>query len=267
MLNAILQGVIQGLTEFLPVSSSGHLTLFQYFKGLKNMDANMLMDIGVHFGTLVAVIFYFRSDLLPYFTIGGWKQEKNRKIALLIIMGSIPTAIIGLTLKKHFEVLFAMPKVVCVALFLTGLVLLLSEKLKNKNNSKTISELSYSKAALIGIAQGMAITPGISRSGSTISAGLLSGLSGEEAARFSFLLMIPAVSGATLLEIKKVASAGLPVGFIWSEFLVASLTSAITGLLALSLLVYIIKKQRLNIFAYYLFIVSILSFTAILMGK
>lgn len=267
MISAVLQGIIQGLTEFLPVSSSGHLTLFQHFSGLKNVDSNMLMDIGVHFGTLIAVLFYFRNDLKPYFTISGWKDSKYRRIAQLIIVASIPTALIGLSLKKQFEALFASAYSVCGMLFLTGLILLLSEKLKKTENSLTTEEIPFWKAIIIGIAQGLAITPGISRSGSTISAGLLLGMKGEEAAKFSFLLMIPAVGGATLLELRKVAGAGLPKGFSMPDLAIASIVSCITGFLALKLLVYIIQKQKLNLFAYYLFAISSLCAIAVYMGK
>ncbi|MEW6709026.1 MAG: undecaprenyl-diphosphate phosphatase [Candidatus Riflebacteria bacterium] len=264
MLNIALQGIVQGLTEFLPVSSSGHLTLFQFFSGKSNVAENLLTDIALHFGTLLAVIYYFRNDLKPFFSINGWKQENTRKLASLIIIASIPTAIMGIGFKKQFEAMFSSPKAVCIALFLTGLILLLAEKLKIRTATVEKCEgLSFGKAIFIGFIQGCAITPGISRSGSTISAGLLGGLNGEEAARFSFLLMIPAVGGATLLELKKffASSANLPVS--GTELIIGATISAITGFLALKLLVFIVKKQKLSIFSYYLFFISILSFIAI----
>ncbi len=264
MLNIALQGIVQGLTEFLPVSSSGHLTLFQFFTGKSNLAENLLTDIALHFGTLLAVIYYFRNDLKPFFSINGWKQQSTRKLAGLIIIASIPTAIMGIGLKKQFEALFSSPKAVCIALFITGLMLLLAEKLKIRTATvENCEEMSFGKAIFIGFIQGCAITPGISRSGSTISAGLLGGLNGEEAARFSFLLMIPAVSGATLLELRKFfeSSTNLPIS--GTELMIGAAISAITGFLALKLLVFIVKKQRLSIFSYYLFFISILSFIAI----
>jgi undecaprenyl-diphosphatase len=263
LISTIIQGIIQGLTEFLPVSSSGHLTLYQFFTGLKDHQANLTMDLAVHLGTLLAVFFYFRNDLIPYFTIKGWKDAKLRKIAFLVIAGSIPTAIMGIGLKKHFKVLFTMPKAVCAALFITGLLLLVSEKLKKNQKSIELQELSYLKAFFIGIAQGFAITPGISRSGSTISAGLISKLSGEDSAKFSFLLMIPAVGGATLLEAKDILEIGLSKSLSWTQLGIGCVTAAVTGFLALQFLVYIIKKQKLNLFAYYLFAASIISFILI----
>lgn len=263
MFSYVIQGIIQGLTEFLPVSSSGHLTLFQHFSGNHNLEVNMLTDIALHFGTLLAVVFFFRADLLPYFTVSGWKDAARRRLALLVITASVPTAVIGLTFKKQFESLFSQPIAVCIALFITGLLLMLSEKLKSANVSADISRLSFGRAALIGVAQGIAITPGISRSGSTIASGLLLGLKGEDAAKFSFLLMIPAVGGATLLEIKDAVEAGLPAAIDPTGLVLGAVTATITGFLALKLLVYIIKEQKLSWFAYYLFLVSITSIVLI----
>ncbi|MGM0599137.1 MAG: undecaprenyl-diphosphate phosphatase [Candidatus Rifleibacteriota bacterium] len=265
MLNIMLQGIIQGLTEFLPVSSSGHLTLFQHFTGKTNLEANLQTDIAVHFGTLLAVIFFFRADLKPFFTISGWKDAKIRRLAMLIVSASVPTAIIGLALKDEFESIFTRPSLVCYALLFTGLLLLLSEHIKKKQIQKQIqlNELGYFKAILIGIAQSLAITPGISRSGSTISAGLLGGLKGEDSARFSFLLMIPAVGGVTLLEISKVLSRGIAADLAYTDLLIGIIISAVTGFASLKLLVFIIKRQKLSIFAYYLFTLSLISLIAI----
>lgn len=269
MFNIALQGLIQGLTEFLPVSSSGHLTLFQHFTGKTNLEANMQTDIAVHFGTLLAVIFFFREDLKPFFSISGWKNPQIRKLALLVISASIPTAIMGIGLKKQFEALFASPTAVCIALFATGLILLVSEKLKaNKSQNLEMDSLSIPKAVAIGIVQGCAITPGISRSGSTISAGLIAGLKGEAAAKFSFFLMIPAVGGATILEGKKMLGNTLIAAVPASELAIGGIVAAITGFAALKLLVYMIKQQKLSIFAYYLCFVSVSSFIAInFLGK
>ena len=269
MLNMILQGIVQGLSEFLPISSSGHLTLLQHFTNT-NFEAGMTKqailttDIALHFGTLIAVIYFFRKDIIPYFTKDGWQDESRRKIAWLVIIGSIPTAIIGFSLKDYFEDLFSNPIAVCGFLFLTGILLLISEKIKIKNsNSTTLPQLSYGKAVVTGIAQGIAITPGISRSGSTIAAGLLLGLKGEEAAKFSFLLMIVSVGGATLLEARKLIKYGVPEGIIPLNLIVGAITAMIVGFLSLKFLVYIINKQKLSYFAYYLFAVSIICFSLI----
>ncbi len=263
MLHYIVQGIIQGLTEFLPVSSSGHLTLYQYFSGSANPETNLLANIALHFGTLLAVIFYFRADLLPFLTIKGLKEPRQRKLALLVFVGSIPTAIIGLAFKKQFKALFQMPSLVAVALLATAILLLVAEKLKSASNNETIESFSPAKAAIIGLAQGMAITPGVSRSGSTIATGLILGLTGEEAARLSFLLMIPAVGGATLLEAKDLIKTGLPPTLDVAGLAAGTLAAAITGFFALKFLVYIVKKQKLSYFAYYLLIASIVSLVMI----
>lgn len=260
MLSNIIQGIIQGLTEFLPVSSSGHLTLFQHFTGSHDLEANIFTDIALHFGTLLAVIFYFRADLLPFFTVSGLKDSKVRRLGILIITASVPTAIIGLFFEKKFEAVFSSPSLVAIALFVTGLLLLISEKFKTRHNSekaKNVTELTYAKAAIVGIAQGLAVTPGISRSGSTIAAGLLFNLKGEDAARFSFLLMIPAVGGATLLHVLKVFKTGIPSSVDLPALMLGMIAAAITGFLSLRFLSYIIKKQKLSYFAYYLFAVSL----------
>lgn len=266
MLNNILQGVIQGLTEFLPVSSSGHLTIFQHFTGNTNFDVNIFTDIALHLGTLLAVIYYFRKDLLPFCTIKGWKNHANRKLAFLIIVASIPTAAIGLGFEKQFEKIFSSPSLVAIAFIITGIILLVSEKLKAKNSEKelaSLTDLSYGKATIIGIAQGLAVTPGISRSGSTIAAGLFCNLKGEDSARFSFLLMIPAVGGVSFLHSIKAFKQGIPEGIDHLGLLIGVTVSAIVGFLALKFLVYIIKKQKLSYFSYYLFIISTITLALI----
>lgn len=263
MLTYIAQGLIQGISEFLPISSSGHLTLFQYFFNFEDPDANLLTTVALHFGTLLAVVYYFRSDLLPYATVAGWKDQARRRIAMLVVVGSIPTAIIGLGFKKQFEALFANPTAVCIALFATGVLLLVSEKLKQKENRQSLESIPVWKSLAVGFVQGIAITPGISRSGSTIATSLLLGIKSEDAAKFSFLLMIPAVGGATLLKGKELIETGCPEAISISGLVVGTLVSIITGFLALKLLVYMIKKQKLSYFAYYLFCISTISLALI----
>ncbi len=259
MLTYIAQGLVQGLTEFLPVSSSGHLALMQHFFKFEDPDANLLTTVALHFGTLLAVIYYFRADLLPYLTPAGWQDTGRRRIALLVIAGSVPTAIIGLVFKKQFEALFASPLAVSIALFITAVLLLTCEKLKQTESQQTLEKLPWWKSIVVGLIQGLAVTPGISRSGSTIATGLLLGLKGEDATRFSFLLMIPAVGGATLLKVKDLVESGLPESIQAGGLALGTLIATITGFLALKLLVYMVKQQKLSYFAYYLFCVSTIS--------
>jgi undecaprenyl-diphosphatase len=235
----------------------------QHFFNFEDPDANLLTTVALHFGTLLAVIYYFRSDLLPYFTPAGWKDAGRRRIAMLVIFGSVPTAAIGVGFKKQFEALFANPTAVCLALFATALLLLICEKLKQKENQQNIESMPWWKSLAIGIMQGLAVTPGVSRSGSTIATGLLLGLKGEDATKFSFLLMIPAVGGATLLKVKDLIKTGLPASINPVGLTVGTLVSVITGFLALKLLVYMVKQQKLSYFAYYLFCVSTISLVMI----
>jgi undecaprenyl-diphosphatase len=264
MLSTFFLGIVQGITEFLPVSSSGHLTIFQALFGMKNPDANLTLDIILHGGTLLAVIWFFRADLRPFFTVSGWRDPSQRSLARTLILGSAVTALIGLSLKDQFEQLFGQPKIVCGTLFLTGVILLLAHHFGKKASTfRALSECTMVQALLIGFAQGIAITPGISRSGMTIAAGILCGLSGSDAARLSFLLMIPAVGGATLLEFRKFFKLGLPAGLSGAELAVGGLSALVFGWLSLTLLMSIMKKQRLHLFSYYLFTASLLAYVAL----
>lgn len=248
-------GIVQGITEFLPVSSSGHLAVFQSLFGMENPDSNLVLDVLLHFGTLLAVVWYFRSDLLPYFTRTGWTDPLRKKILFVVFLASIPTAAIGLGFKDFFESLFSSPRAVCGFFFLSGLFLITCDRLGRATHD--IGEFSFWRTIILGIAQGIAVAPGVSRSGATIGTGILLGLSGVQAARVSFLLMIPAVGGATLLEARKIFKLGLPAGLeIW-PLSVGMLASLVSGILALKLLNFILEKQRLRYFGYYLIAASI----------
>jgi len=270
MFEGILLGVIQGLTEFLPVSSSGHLTIFQALLGMKDPDSNLALSIILHTGTLLAVMLYFRADLAPYFSLKGWHPGPQRRIAGLVIAGSIPTALIGLGFKDFFEKLFASPQFVCFALLITAALLFTADRRTAVQTSEistnqpagelTMSTLSFTSALIIGIAQGFAITPGISRSGSTIAVAMLLGVAGPEAAKFSFLLMMPAVGGATLLELKKIFKSGIPADLDLTGAAIGGAFSFMTGLLALGLLMYILRQQKLRYFSYYLVVLSLVAF-------
>jgi undecaprenyl-diphosphatase len=212
---AILLGIIQGLTEFLPVSSSGHLVLFQQIFGLK--EAELFFDVCVHLGTLVAVIAVFHREiqniitaLLRLLSLAGQKEkilqqvesDPDSKMALLIIIGSIPTAVLGFMFHSIADKLFSSSFLIGLMLTVTGLLLWITRRAKPGVKGTGIEDFSRTKAFIIGIVQGLAIIPGISRSGSTISIGLLLGIDRETAARYSFLLSIPAIVGAGLLSLK-----------------------------------------------------------------
>ena len=268
-IEAIILGIIQGLTEFLPVSSSGHLVLFQHLFGLK--EAELFFDVCVHLGTLVAVVIVFRQEiikilsaLLQLVSLGGQKEkflqrvdsDPDLKMALLIFIGSIPTAILGLLFAGIADRLFSSTLITGLMLMVTGLLLWLTRKTESHAASVSSGDLSTGKAFVIGIVQGLAIIPGISRSGSTISTGLLLGVDRETAARYSFLLSIPAIMGAGILSLKDGLSQTNSV--IWMSLL-GAVTATLVGYGALKSLLHLVKKGRLHVFAPYCWLVGILA--------
>ena len=268
-LEAIILGIIQGLTEFLPVSSSGHLVLFQHLFGLK--EAELFFDVCVHLGTLVAVVIVFRQEIIKILSalsklvsLRGQKEkflqrmdsDPDLKMALLIVIGSIPTAILGLLFAGIADRLFSSTLITGMMLMVTGFLLWLTRKAESLTASASSGGLSTGKAFVIGIVQGLTIIPGISRSGSTISAGLLLGVDRETAARYSFLLSIPAIVGAGILSVKDGMSQTNPV---ISMSLLGAVTAALMGYGALKSLLHLVKKGRLHVFAPYCWLVGIVA--------
>ncbi len=264
-LEAVLLGVIQGLTEFLPISSSGHLVLFQRLVGLTQHD--IAFDVVVHLGTLLSVITIYRKTLIDLLgeclliLKAGTRKTERSKLILWIIAGSIPTAIMGLLLKDFFESLFSNLLSVGISLWITGIFLFLTKRVNRTESAVTsydlkqaVETLSLKKALLIGFAQGCAIAPGISRSGMTIAAALFLGVERSTAALFSFLLAIPAVSGAALLELRDVNW-----NQNWQSCLTGFLVSYMAGLIGLTLVIRAVKRGRLEIFSPYLLLVGALT--------
>ncbi|MGK2907437.1 MAG: undecaprenyl-diphosphatase UppP [Desulfuromonadales bacterium] len=251
--DAILLGILQGATEFLPVSSSGHLVLAQHLLG-DFEQSGVLFDVLLHVGSMVAVTIYFWRDLAGLVS-SLWRRDEaaapQRFMVLLLIAGSVPTAVIGLLFKDFFVGLFERPVIVCIMLLVTGSLLWLAEKLRNREQSRT--EMSLVDAIVVGTVQGCAIIPGISRSGSTIAALLLRGVDGETAARFSFLLALPAVFGAALLSLKDLDS--VVSGNVF-PYLAGTLAALLTGLLCIHLLMGVIRRRRLHWFAFYCWFVG-----------
>ena len=263
-LEAIILGVLQGLTEFLPISSSGHLVLAQHFLGLH--EPQLFFDVMLHVGTLGAiVIVYYRelwaltkSGLGAFFSPSFYQhpiQNVNRAPDLMliwfIVLGSIPTALMGLLFKDPLEQLFGKPTIVAGMLVVTGLILQLP-RLRRKTASST---LRFWHAPLIGIAQGIAITPGISRSGSTISLALLLGIAPNIAARYSFLLSIPAILGAALLQLRDVTEIVTAPAVI----VAGTLASFVVGYVALRVLLAMLNRGRFSVFSYYCFAVGLVA--------
>lgn len=260
-IETILLGIIQGLTEFLPISSSGHLVVFKNLLGFK--EPELLLDASLHLGTLLAVCIYFRSDLKRM--VGEiWELVRSKgdhrfrlkphaSLALMVVIGSIPTALIGIIFKDPLERLFGSVTTVGVMLMVTGIIVG-STRFVPKAHGK-LTEVGPLIALAIGTAQGLAIIPGISRSGSTIVCALIFGLSRELAGRFSFLLSIPAIIGAVILQLD--AEAVARVGVV--PIILGFLSSALVGFMALKLLMEMVKKGQFYYFAPYCWAIGILT--------
>ena len=261
ILQAAVLGIVQGLTEFLPVSSSGHLVLARQLLNVNNPEM-LAFDVYVHFGTLISVCIIFRRDIgqivmafWDALRTQAWKAayERNEyfRLGAAIVVASVPAAIIGFMYHDQIAETFHDPKLVSVNLVITGLFLFLTRFAKAAEG-KRVGVLS---GFIIGLAQSVAIFPGISRSGSTISTALFLRLPPSLAARFSFLLSVPVIAGAALLESKTMVRQGMATGF--GPLIVGLLVAALTGYFAIKLLLRIIERGRFSWFAFYCFIVGI----------
>jgi undecaprenyl-diphosphatase len=238
----VLLGIVQGLTEFLPVSSSAHLIIFQK---LLNLSGNELtLSLILHLGTSFALLIFFFKDIL--------KMLKDFKMLLLIIIVTIITGIIGLSGKDFFESLFSSTVPAAFALIITGIILILTKKFIYKGRQ----ELNIKDAFILGISQGIAVIPGISRSGITISSLLFRGIEKETAFKFSFLASIPAVFGAAILEAKEINLAS-PLNI--KNLVIGFAVSLLTGILSLWILRLVLKKAKLHYFGYYCIIVAVIT--------
>lgn len=246
----ILFGMLQGFTEFLPVSSSGHLILFQYFS--KSIEESLTLNIAVHLGTFFTVLIYYRSEILKLIKGVLCKDQESLQIFLWLVIASIPTALIGLFMKKKMEFVLTSPLVSAFCLLLTGALLIWSTRLKLNFNKENAFGLNLQKALILGVVQGIAVLPGISRSGSTIVTGLALGMAPAHAAQFSFLVSLPAMLGATILEFSSAEET-----IAWAPLGLGAFVSFFTGLLAISWMVKLTQKAKFQGFAYYVVGVSL----------
>lgn len=258
LLEAAFLGLVQGLTEFLPISSSGHLVLFERLLGVKS--PGLTFEITVHAGTMLAVIWVYADDLrrmavalgagLAGAGRGGRAlvRDPDARLALLVLAATVPTGLIGLSFKPVFESLFDSLTAVAFFWLLTGILLWIAGR-AGTARGREAGELTLADALFVGVMQGVAIAPGLSRSGTTIAAGLLRGLAPGAAARFSFLLSLPAVAGATLLDIKDIAVGGSPVPL--PALAAGAAVAAVTGVFAIRFLLRVLAEGRLRAFAYY----------------
>lgn len=264
----MILGIVQGVTEFVPISSSGHLVLVPWLLGWDN--PGLAFDAMLHLGTLFAVIAFFWRDLAELI-IGGvlsikersLADEPRRKIAWLILLGTIPSAVIGFALEDFFEALFAAPLWVGVLLLVTGVFLAACEKWGKR--TLQMQEITWLDALVVGLGQALAIAPGISRSGATISAGLWRGLQREAAARYSFLLAAPIILGAGLFKLKDLWEAPLLSG---SPLTLAAgfAAAAVSGFLSIKFLLSYLQKRGLYPFAIYCWAVGVGSISLALLA-
>ncbi len=264
--SALLLGIIQGLTEFLPISSSGHLAMTQRWLDLDPDSTPMLLfDVLAHLGTLVAVFFVFAKPGVRYVrrlvleSSGSWSRRRYAwRIAVLAVVAAIPTAIIGLSLKDPFEAAFDKPVWIGSCLLVTGVMLAVLAALKR--GRRGWKDYRWWEAALIGIAQGMAILPGISRSGATICMASYCGWRRRWAAEFSFLIVIPAIVGVAILKLNE--TFGLPheqlAAVKWGPVIVGSVVSLLVGIVALRLLLGVVRRAKLHYFAVYCWLVGLI---------
>lgn len=282
LIQSVVMGLIQGLTEFLPVSSSGHLAIFKILFHV-NTDTGLLFDVLLHVGTLIAVLVVYYKDifrliaalvgmvadifknLAVFFGNIGKPQKKPyyrviknayRKFVLLIIVSTIPTGIIGLVAGDLVEAASEVLIVPGICLLITGTLLLISDRLKD--GTKTPKTVSYPAAFFVGICQGVATLPGLSRSGTTITACLLGGFDRKFAVKYSFIMSIPAIAGAAVLQLKDFDPASVAAGEV-ANYLVGMAVAAVVGYICIKTMLVIVRRKKFTYFAIYCYAVGALS--------
>jgi len=250
LIQSIILGAVQGLTEFLPVSSSGHLALFQHFFSFQTPP--IFFDTIVHLGTLLSVVFYLRKEII--YILKTIKEQQTIKLILLIIVASLPAVIVGLLIKDKIEEIFSSLYLVGISFIITSIILFCTKFFKNEK--KDINQISWMDSLFIGVFQAFAILPGISRSGSTISASIFRDMKREDAFKFSFLMSIPVIFGAFLLQFKE-QNFDLFNGDILTN-LAGFLFAVIFGFLSLKIVEKVLVKGKLHYFAPYCFILGVL---------
>lgn len=265
---AIVLAVVQGITEWLPISSSGHLVIFQKIFGLNDQIA---YDLLLHIATALVVVFIFRKDILNIIkslwqAVVDFEQRKSwhafieneeRKLAMFVIIGSIPIAVFGLTVKDLVEKSFENLLMVAVAFFFTGFLLWLTKFRVNRYAAKGsgIKGTSFLDAFFVGVFQALAIFPGVSRSGSTIAGGMITGLDKNLAARYSFLLFLPAITGAVILELDRIVFAASEVPAV----IIGCIVAMVTSYLAIETLLQLVKHGKFHLFSYYCWFAGLVS--------
>lgn len=267
LLSAIILGIIQGLTEFIPVSSSGHLVLAQTFWNVQS-EQSITFEVFIHLGTLLAVVIYFHRQLWELIrSLFCWgrnlqseSNRQNRTLILYLIYATLTTGLFYLIFEDRLKSAYQNPMLVALLIGITGLVIFISDYVKN--TSIPASNLGFFKAVIIGLAQGCAILPGISRSGSTIATSLFMGMRRKDIAHFSFILSIPAILGANVSEFSKLKSLDATELHVYIAGFIAAF---ISGYIVIAFLIRLIQTGQLKYFAFYCWFISSLSVTLLVL--
>lgn len=265
---ALAMGIVQGLTEFLPISSSAHLVLLPWLLGWN--DPGLTFDVALHIGTLLAVVGYFWRDWWQILlglgrTLTGRRlaDDVEARLFWLLVVASIPGAVVGALAENAVESWLRAPAIIAALTIGLGLVLVLAEALSSRD--RLLKHLGLGDSILIGISQALAVCPGVSRSGITITTGLFRGLTRDAAARFSFLMSTPIIAGAGLFNLRHLVKDGIPAGE-GLAFAIGFVAAAVVGFLAIKLLLHYLQRNSLHIFAYYRFALGLFIFGLLLAG-
>ena len=275
-IQAIILGLVQGLAEFLPISSSGHLALLQYFFGIES-DQVLAFTVMLHVGTLLSVFIIYWKDIKDLVveliatirdvcTGKGLRINANpkRRLGFMIIVATIPTALIGLLFEDFFEGLYSSLVGICLGLIFTGFILLLAER--KGRQDKDIETMKFRHAVFVGIMQGIAICPGVSRSGSTLFGSLMSGLKRELAVKFAFLISIPSILGSVILEVPDALEEGVDAATI-GPMIVGVIVAAISGIFAIKAMIRVVTGRRLVGFSIYVWLVAVVVLGYVLIAQ
>lgn len=266
----IILGIIQGIAEFLPISSSGHLVLFEKIPMIQRVintiieGGELFVNVSLHFATLIAVVIYLWKEIVSIIkgSISGITEKNFKKSEINslrnIIVASIPAGIIGLLFHDFFESAFSSALLVFCMLMINGFILLSTRIYTNLVTTKgrNIEEIGVLQSFFIGFFQAFAIIPGISRSGMTITGGMISGLLPEESAKFSFLMAIPVIAGAGILEFWKILDTGIPQDLLL-PMIIGMLVTVVVALFSLRVLFFFVKRMRIDIFGYYTILIGV----------
>ncbi len=263
----ILIGIIQGLTEFLPVSSSGHLVLAQHFLGMKE-GGDIVFEVFLHLGTMLAVVIYFRKALWNMvLSLINWKPTidnqvhyHNRMLILYLACATVATIVVYVLFGDVFKAAFTKPIIVSAMLFVTGTIIFVSDYIRDRGIPAFSA--GFLRSLMVGLGQGLAIMPGISRSGTTIAVSLFAGIKRKDAAEFSFLLSIPAILGANLSEISYLVNLDKQMMI---SYLAGFVAAFISGYLVIAILIRLIQACKLKYFAYYCWTISVVSILALVL--